>query len=122
MTDMTAAFFDDLRRRGHEDTLRRIEGTVRFDVVDGDRVDHWLVTIDKGDLAVSRANGPADCVVSGEKALFDRLATGQANPMAAVLRGAVSVAGDLDLLLAVQRVFPGPQPVPAEASKGSVGR
>ena len=120
MTDVTASFFSDLQRRGHEATMRRIAGTVRFDVVDGDRVDHWLLTIDRGSLAVSRADGPADCVVSGEKELFDRLATGEANPMAAVLRGAIAVAGDLDLLLAVQRVFPGPQPVPADDSNGSV--
>ena len=122
MTDTTATFFQDLQHRGHEDTLRRVAGTVRCDVVDGDLVDHWLVKIDKGDLAVSRADGPADCAIAGEKELFDRLATGQANAMAAVLRGAISVDGDLDLLLAAQRLFPGPQRVPNEAANGSIGR
>ena len=122
MTDKTASFFDDLQSGGRQPTLSRIEGTVRFDVVDGDRVDHWLVNLDRGNVAVSRTDGPADCVVSGEKALFDRLATGQANPMAAVLRGALAVAGDLDLLMAVQRLFPGPQPVPAGASNEGVER
>jgi putative sterol carrier protein len=122
MTDTTASFFQDLQDRGHEATLRRVAGTVRFDVVDGDLVDHWLVKIDRGNLAVSRADGPADCVISAEKELFDRLATGQANAMAAVLRGAISVAGSLDLLLAAQRVFPGPQPAPNDASNGNGGR
>ena len=117
--DETAAFFEDLQHGGPRPTLGRIEGTVRFDVVDGDRVEHWLVNIDRGNLAVSRADSPAECVVSGNKELFDRLATGQANPMAAVLRGALAVAGDLDLLVAVQRVFPGPQPVPVTASNES---
>jgi putative sterol carrier protein len=122
MTDTTASFFQDLQHRGNEPTLRRVAGTVRFDVVEGELVDHWLVKIDKGVLAVSRADGPADCAITGEKELFDRLATGRTNAMAAVLRGAVSVDGDLDLLLAAQRLFPGPQPVPNEASNGSVGR
>ena len=122
MTDATASFFEDLQQGGHRHTLRRLEGTVRFDVADGERVDHWLVTIDKGQLTVSRGDDPADCVIGGDKQLFDRLVTGQANAMAAVLRGAVSVAGDLDLLLAVQRIFPSPEPVRTGASSPGASR
>ena len=97
-------------------TLSRIEGTVRFDVVDGDRVDHWLVNIDRGNLAVSRADGPADCVVSGEQGALRPTGNGSDEPDGCGPAGRdLAVDGDLDLLLAVQRVFPGPQPVPVDA-------
>ena len=40
--------------------------------------------------------------------VFDRLARGVDNAMAATLRGALTCAGEVDLLLAVQKLFPGP--------------
>ena len=63
---------------------------------------------DKGDLAVSRQNLRADCVVSADKALFDEIASGETNVMAALLRGALRVEGDIQLLALFQRLFPGP--------------
>ena len=108
MSDATEQFFEELGQRGHEPLVAKFSGRVRFDVVDGDHTDRWLVTIDKGDIAVSRDGETGECVVRADKALFDRLARGETNPMAAVLRGAVVCTGDIDLLLAVQRVFPGP--------------
>ena len=40
MTDATTEFFDDLGRRGHEPLLERVSGTLRFDLVRGERTDH----------------------------------------------------------------------------------
>jgi putative sterol carrier protein len=68
----------------------------------------WLITITKGDVALSHRNAKADCVVRADRALFDGIANGEANAMAAFLRGAIDVEGDRGLLLAFQRVFPGP--------------
>ena len=36
--DPTVRFFDQLSRRGHEPLLRKLSGSVRFDIVDGKRV------------------------------------------------------------------------------------
>ena len=108
MSDATEQFFNDLGQRGYEPLVAKISGRVRFDVVDGRRTDSWLVAIDKGDIAVSRESGDGDCTVTAEKALFDRLANGEENAMAAALRGALVCMGDVDLLLSVQRIFPGP--------------
>jgi putative sterol carrier protein len=108
MTDATTEFFDELGRRGHEPLLQTTTGTLRFDVADGDRVERWFVTIEKGDVTVSRKNAHADAVVSTDRAGADGMFSGKVNAMAAFLRGAIEPRGDLGLILAFQRLFPGP--------------
>jgi putative sterol carrier protein len=109
MTDATTEFFQGLATRGHEPVLAKATGTLRFDLRDGGaRAERWLITIDKGDVAVSHKNAKADCVVRADRALFEGIANGESNAMAAFLRGAVEIDGDRGLLLAFQRAFPGP--------------
>jgi putative sterol carrier protein len=109
MTDATSKFFDALVERGHESLLEKATGTVRFDLKDGKKTDRWLVTVLRGDIAVSRQHRRADSIVSADKALFDGVASGRTNAMAALLRGAMSVEGDVQLLVLFQRLFPGPR-------------
>ena len=108
MGDATSQFFDDLAQRGHNPMLEKVSATMRFDIRDGDRTERWLVTIDKGDVAVSRRNAKADCVLSAERQVFDGLAGGEVNAMAALLRGAIAVEGDPQLSVLFQRLLPGP--------------
>jgi putative sterol carrier protein len=108
VTDATAEFFADLASRGHEPALRKTTGTIRFDLK-AERTTHWLVSIAKGDVDVSRKKSRADCVVHVDRELFQDISSGRANMLAAVLRGAIAVDGDAAMLLAFQRVFPGPQ-------------
>ena len=98
MADATTEFFDALAERGHEPLLEKTTGTVRFDLRDGKKTERWHVAVVKGDLAVSRQNLRADCVVSADKALFDGVASGKTNATAALLRGAMNVEGDVQLL------------------------
>jgi putative sterol carrier protein len=104
----TAAFFDDLAGRGREPLLNSRSGSIRFDLLDQERTEHWSVLIDKGDVDVSRSRGPADAVVRLEKSTFDRMVSGEVNAMAAVLRGEIVPEGDLGLVILFQRTFPGP--------------
>ena len=108
MSDATERFFDRLSRCGHEPALANVSGRVGFDIVEGRRARHWLVTIESGDISVSRRKGNADCTMRAGVDVFDRLARGVDNAMAATLRGALTCAGEVDLLLAVQKLFPGP--------------
>ena len=103
--DTTKQFFQQLEARGHEPRLDKVKGTVRLELANGKRTDRWLLTIDKGDIAVSHGNGEADCVVRTTKEVFEGLATGRTNAVAAVLRGTVGVEGDRGLLVFVQRLF-----------------
>lgn len=118
MSDATERFFEELGRRGNEPCLAGITGRVRFDVVGGRRTEHWLVRIDRGDITVTHRTGQADCTVKGDRELFDRLVRGEDNAMAATLRGALECAGEVDLLLAIQKLFPGRELTEREHSAG----
>ena len=108
MSDATEQFFEELGQRGFEPLVAKFTGRVRFEVADGADTNHWVVAIDKGHIGVSRDGGGEACSIRADKSLFDRLVMGQENAMAATLRGALVCTGDVDLLLAIQRVFPGP--------------
>jgi SCP-2 sterol transfer family len=108
MSDDVVEFFEELGRRGHEPLLAKVTGRVRFDLADGGRTDRWLVAVDKGDTTVSHHDGLAGCTIRAERALFERLCRGEENALAAVLRGALVCTGDVELLYAIQRIFPGP--------------
>jgi predicted lipid carrier protein YhbT len=108
MTDSTAEFFLELDRRGHEPLLEKATGSVRFDLADGERIDRWLVSLDRGEVTASRKNAAADCVVRTDRSLFDAIARGEINGMAAYLRGDLTLEGDPELMVVIQRVFPGP--------------
>jgi putative sterol carrier protein len=121
MGDSTAEFFGELGRRGHEPLLEKATAIVRLDLGRGEQTDRWFVTIKKGDLAVSRKSARAGCTIRTTKAVFDRLARGEANLMAATLRGEVDVDGDVTLLVLFRRLFPGP-PSSHPRSHGNEGR
>jgi hypothetical protein len=108
-TQPTAEFFRALGARGNDPALEGATGTLRFDLA-GSRgsTARWLVTMNRGDVAISRKNAKADCVVRSEEALFDRIVSGRANMLASMLRGALDAEGDLALLVLFQRVLPSP--------------
>jgi putative sterol carrier protein len=108
MPEGTAEFFERLGRTGHQPLLEKATGRIRFELVNGKQTERWLVAIDEGDIAVSRKSGQTDCSVRSSKALFDDIVAGRENALAAVLRGALEVDGDPELLMLFQRILPGP--------------
>jgi putative sterol carrier protein len=112
MADATADFFERLAERDHEPLLEKTSGSVLFELANGKQTDRWLVSINKGDVAVSKKGGRADATVRAPKEVFDGLASGKVNGMAAVLRGAITLEGNVALVARLQRLFPAP-PKPA---------
>ena len=106
--DPTAMLFERISHAGRADALAEVDGTVRFDLKIGDRIDSWLLTVQRGQISVTHGGGDADCVVELDKDLIDRMATGQANAMAALLRADMMVTGDVKLLVLLERLLPGP--------------
>jgi alkyl sulfatase BDS1-like metallo-beta-lactamase superfamily hydrolase len=108
MPDATADFFAALGSRGHDPRLRKASGSIRFDIVNGKRTERWLVTLDKGEVRISRRNARADAVLTVERTLFDRLVSGQTNVVAALLREELDVEGNVNLLVLFRRLLPAP--------------
>jgi putative sterol carrier protein len=123
MPDATTEFFDRLGQRGHEQLLEKTTGSLRFDLETDKGHDTWFVDITRGDVTVSHKRAKAACVMRTDAVLFEAMAEGRANLMAAIMRGVVGVEGDLTLLVQFQRLFPGPpqsrrREVAAAAEKG----
>jgi putative sterol carrier protein len=106
--DPTAAFFDELATRSDEPLLRKATGVMRVEVVDGRTVRRWLVSVEDGRISVAKGAGAATCSFRADKAVFDKIASGRLNAVAAMLRGELAVDGDWRLLVRMQRLFPSP--------------
>lgn len=104
----TAAFFEDLSSRGHIPLLHNTSGTIRIDLDEGGGTTHWYIRIDNCSVKVSHRSSRADAVLRTTAELFDKMATGKANSMAALLRDVLKVEGDMGLVAAFARLFPGP--------------
>jgi hypothetical protein len=108
MPDATAGFFAALGDHGHDPRLRKASGSIRFDIVNGKRTERWHVTLDKGEVRISRRNARADAVLTAERTLFNRLVSGQTNVVAALLREELDVEGNVNLLVLFRRLLPAP--------------
>jgi putative sterol carrier protein len=103
-----AEFMEALESRRNEPALRHLSGTIRFDLRHDGSIEPWLITIADGDVFVSRRKTKADCIAKMDKDLFEALMLGEVNAVAAALRGEMEIQGEVALLLAFQRLFPGP--------------
>jgi len=106
--DATEGFFAEIASRPHEPLLHSAVGTVRLDLHDGKALEHYFVTVNKGEVKVSNRSGRADAIIDIDRTLFDEMAVGKVNFNAALLRGILKVEGDLGLLTLFARMFPGP--------------
>ena len=106
--DPTTDFFAGIAAVGYHPLLANATGTLRFDVVDPEGVEHWHVEMEKGTVRVSHRNRRADVVVRIDRELADAVTCGHTNAMAAMLRGELVPDGDLRLVMLFQRLFPGP--------------
>jgi putative sterol carrier protein len=107
--DEITAFFERLpQERGGTPALAGTTATLRFDLVEPGGTDHWLVTLADGQVGVAHRKAKADCTLRMERAQFEDLISGRLNPMAATLRGIISVEGQPALLARLQRIIPGP--------------
>jgi ubiquinone biosynthesis protein UbiJ len=121
MGNPTEAFFAGLSSSGWIPMLARATGTVRFELLGEPAPQVWHIRIDRGETRVSRDDLDADCVVRVDSALFDEMASGRMNALAAMLRGVLTVEGDPELLVLVQRLFPGPSDTHAPLPFATVG-
>ena len=108
MTQTTEEFFRTLQRHGNEPMLSGVNATIRFDITGAEHLRSWWLEVRDGDLLASTDGSAADCVLTADQGVFDRIVSGSMNAMAALLRGDLAVWGDPELVVLVQRLFPGP--------------
>lgn len=121
MSEVVSSFFESLGGRGHEPRLERQRGKIRFDLISGRRVDHWVVAVDRGDISVSHGNADADCVIRTDRSTFEGMVAGRVNAVAAFLRGEVQMEGDVELMVFFRRMFPGPPDARGPAGRAAEG-
>ena len=122
MPDPTEGFFAGLAERAQHPALRRTSGSIRIDIERDGKLAHWRLDIRGGQVAVSRSGDAADCVIGTPAKLFDELATGKANAMAAALRNELTLEGDPGFLVRFQRLFPAPTGRRMRSSARTVGK
>lgn len=104
-----AQLFDRVGRLGRINMLAGVSGSLRFDIAEDEQVvDQWSVLVQNGRISVEHRGGDADCVVSVGMELLGGMACGQSNAMSALLRGDMMVTGDVQLLVLLERLLPGP--------------
>ena len=117
---LTSAFLEAVQARHDDPALRGLSGTIRFDLLHNGSIEPWLITISGGRASVSHRKGKADCIARMEEDLFAGLTLGEVNAVSATLRGEIEIEGDVSLLLAFQRLFPGP-PITNRSGTGKTG-
>jgi putative sterol carrier protein len=107
-------FLEQLVSRGQEPLLHGVQATMQVDLVDGTATQQKFITMDNGVVSLSKSVSHPDAIVRADRVLFEGIVEGRVNAMAALLRGALSVDGDLSVVAAFSRLLPGP-PGSAEA-------
>ncbi|MBG6100935.1 hypothetical protein IW249_001349 [Micromonospora vinacea] len=124
MTEAAESFFEALPSRAPDVLGGLADGTLQIDLGEDHRTEHWRVRMRPGSVQVSRGRGPADAIWYSGAALFDRLISGEAQAVAAVLRNESTFSGNVVLFLAFRRFFPNPPGTrdPRETARRAAGR
>ncbi|MER7457858.1 SCP2 sterol-binding domain-containing protein [Micromonospora sp. NPDC126480] len=108
MMTPAAKLIERLESGRHPDLPETTAGTVRLDARSDGRTEHWYLTIADQRIRVRRCSDEADLVLRADRAVFDRIATGELHPAAALGRNDLTVQGDIRLFMILRRLFPGP--------------
>lgn len=103
--DATEEFFDELGRRRYERLLKKTTGTIRFDLTHDHGVDHWYLSISKGDVRVSKEERDADTLIRTDYECFGRMARGEVKPLPAWLRNDITSEGEFRFVVLLERLF-----------------
>ena len=105
MSDPVEDFFQELARRRYEPLLQHTAGSIRFDLLDGNQVDHWWVGIDRGRLTVCHEDRAREEHRPQDRSTFLDIILGRRNPMTTFLQGDAGYSGESEPLVVFQRLF-----------------
>ncbi|MFC8616181.1 SCP2 sterol-binding domain-containing protein [Micromonospora purpureochromogenes] len=124
MATSGAEFLEQLTSRRRPQLPETLSGTIRLDLHDGGRTEHWYLTVHDQSVDVTRSPDDADLVVRADRTVFDRLVDGRTEVVQSLMRNELAVQGEMRLLLALRRIFPGPVDArhPRDVARESLGR
>lgn len=109
MADLIECFFTGLATHPGPLMPEKFTATLRFDLTqDGKVVEHWYVTINRGEISVSQDDRNADVMTTVERETYERIITGEIGIVAAIFSNQVQVEGDVALLVTFKRFYRSP--------------
>jgi hypothetical protein len=102
MSGDVQSVFERMEARRFEPMLRGISGTCQFNI---EGAGSWRVMERDGVLTVTPGSGEADSVLTCAADDFLRVARGEQNLFTLLLRGEVSISGNLALILAFTQLL-----------------
>lgn len=124
MGEAIERFFAELPVRAPAVLSGPARGTLQIDLTRENRTEHWFVELAPGSVRVLREQLPADATFTVSTDLFERLVTGRAAGLAALLRNEATFSGSVVLFLLFRRFFPDPPGAsdPRETARAHVAR
>ncbi len=122
MAQATKRFFETLAQQTAAPVFRTLNGTIRCDLTEGKRTEHWYLTVRKGAVSVTHSRDKADCTFATDAATFEAILDGKTNAFAAVLRGACTIEGKARMLIALQSFFTPSPGAPTQQAAGYARR
>jgi putative sterol carrier protein len=96
-------FFSSLEAKSDPAKLEGVESSYLFDIAGEGR---WLVGVHDGKLTVTEnPEAPGDVTFSMSGETFEKLRTGQQNPLTAYATGKLKVTGDIAAAMALQKIL-----------------
>ena len=95
-------FFESLETRADASKIDGIDHSYLFDI-EGEG--QWLVRVRAGAVQVTEGAADADVTISTTAEVFERLASGEQNPVTAYMTGKLKIRGDTAAALKLQKLF-----------------
>jgi putative sterol carrier protein len=108
VSESTIAEFVEGLGAGEHRRLGGAAGTVRVELENGDKIDRFFLVLQDGRVRSSRKRMPFDATLRTSRETFAGLIRGDVNALTALLRGELAIEGNTELLVLLQRFFPGP--------------
>ncbi len=102
MAQSAREFFETLESRIDPAKAAGINSSYLFDVGGSGQ---WKVDVDDSGVSVTEGAAEADCTIAVSEDNFQRLVSGELNPMTAYMTGKLKVKGDTGAAMKLQKLF-----------------
>ena len=102
MAETTKEFFESLSSRIDPAQTAGMNSTYVFEI---NGAGTWTVKVAGGAVNVSEGDEGGDCTIATSDEIFQRMISGEQNPMTAYMTGKLKVKGDMGAAMKLQKLF-----------------